>query len=417
MAENEAAGLGAMATVVDVSASKEVDASSSSIDNQGLVEEAEWAVEDFYSTVGVWQAVARKAAFKNVMTAFTAMFMVCVGIDMDSNDSATLGSAHAIFQIMTMLFFLVFSFDVAIRIQAFKRKSDILKVDSMLVFETILTALLFLYILLGIGIGGSPDNGMKLFLKLLYIWQLTRMARLVKEMPELLILVKGVFVAARSVFFTILLMAILLYCFSLCLRSFFGDTKFGERYFPTVPAGEWTLLLKLALFQGLGEFLEEAKEESVALTALLLVALLSIASVLFMCIGVLLEVIKMVSIKEKDVFVCKYLVAASKSIVRNAVGEECIDSGMNQVQIDKLFSNLQFLEFLTGCFKQSSFFSTGAMGLDLVDLKDLVLMQFESGKRVVTIKQLMGLVVELSGPNAATMKSMLRLRQCMSKQQ
>mmetsp|Transcript_108324 Transcript_108324/g.191872 ORF Transcript_108324/g.191872 Transcript_108324/m.191872 type:complete len:124 (+) Transcript_108324:3-374(+) len=119
--------------------------------------------------------------------------------------------------------------------------------------------------------------------------------------------------------------------------------------------------------------------------------------------------------KEKDIFVRNWLVSSSKQILITTLGEQCVSSGMCRGHIDILFANQQFLQLLTGWFKQASFFSTSSLGLDLVDLKEVACMQYELGKTVVTHKELMGMVVELTGPNAAITRSMLRLRQTMPK--
>jgi len=253
------------------------------------------------------------------------------------------------------------------------------------------------------------------FIRLLYLTQLGRIALLIRAMPELQILIKGMWVAMRSVFFTCCLEAMLLYVFSLILQALSRDTKFGEMYFPTVPKGEWTLLIHLTFFSGLGDFLENARQESAILMVVSIIGLMCMGSLVFMCIGVLLEVVHMVCMKEKDIFVRNWLVSSSKQILITTLGEQCVSSGMCRGHIDILFANQQFLQLLTGWFKQASFFSTSSLGLDLVDLKEVACMQYELGKTVVTHKELMGMVVELTGPNAAITRSMLRLRQTMPK--
>ena len=72
---------------------------------------------------------------------------------------------------------------------------------------------------------------------------MARMVRLLRAIPELLILVKAIFVASRAVFFTLLLLTILLYFFAIMFKQLADGSYLGEQYFSTVPASMASLLL------------------------------------------------------------------------------------------------------------------------------------------------------------------------------
>ena len=54
---------------------------------------------------------------------------------------------------------------------------------------------------------------------------------------RLVILVKGIFAAAKSVAFVILLLSLILYVFAIILRQLVFDSDIGQGYFRSVPVG------------------------------------------------------------------------------------------------------------------------------------------------------------------------------------
>merc|ERR1740130_1625889 len=83
------------------------------------------------------------------------------------------------------------------------------------------------------------DGGNSSVLKLFRMSRLTRMARMAKllrAMPELLILIKGIGVASRSVFYTLCLLAVVIYVFAVAFRQLTDNMEIGKKYFSSVPA-------------------------------------------------------------------------------------------------------------------------------------------------------------------------------------
>merc|ERR1719410_1978531 len=85
------------------------------------------------------------------------------------------------------------------------------------------------------------------------------MARLLRVVPELMILVKGMFAAVRSVFFTIILLFGLMYVFSIALRQLCGE-ELERRYFSSVPATFYILLMHGCLLDGPKEIADALKQ-------------------------------------------------------------------------------------------------------------------------------------------------------------
>merc|ERR1719183_2384679 len=81
---------------------------------------------------------------------------------------------------------------------------------------------------------GLGNASLLRLLRLLRLSRMARMARLLRSMPELLVLIKGMIAAIRSVFFTLLLLFLLLYVFSILFRQLTMESLIGEEKFPSI---------------------------------------------------------------------------------------------------------------------------------------------------------------------------------------
>merc|ERR1719149_7278 len=97
------------------------------------------------------------------------------------------------------------------------------------------------------GSGEAIQSGMNKMsvLRLARLLRLARMTRLAKAAPEMVTLLKGIFTALRSVFFTVVLLGILLFLFGIVFRNL--EDTYAELkplgYFQTVATSMWTLLV------------------------------------------------------------------------------------------------------------------------------------------------------------------------------
>merc|ERR1712187_638276 len=94
----------------------------------------------------------------------------------------------------------------------------------------------------GSSVGLSDASILRLF-RLLRLSRMARMARLLRALPELMILIKAIFVAFRSVFFTLCLLAILIYVFAIAFVQLTRGTCIGQKYFAKVPHAMLSLLM------------------------------------------------------------------------------------------------------------------------------------------------------------------------------
>merc|ERR1719502_1385382 len=161
-----------------------------------------------------------------------------------------------------------------------------------------------LIILLAMGGGGADMGGAGAvrLVRLMRLARMARLARLLRSMPELLILCKGMLASTRSVFFTMLLLFLQLYVFSILFRQLSDGTAIGADWFPSMTATANTLVVTGIFFDNAFEIQNYMVAEDMQhlLAAYYLFVLLSAFTVLNMLIGVLCEVIFTTADKEHE---------------------------------------------------------------------------------------------------------------------
>merc|ERR1719235_2437601 len=114
-----------------------------------------------------------------------------------------------------------------------------------------------------------------------------------------MILIKGMLAAARSVFFTLLLLMILLYVFAIAFVQLTNGMTCGQVYFKDVAFAMNTLWLFATLLENIPDLTYAILEESLLLVLLLdLFILIASLTVMNMLIGILCEVVSAVATSE-----------------------------------------------------------------------------------------------------------------------
>merc|ERR1712226_838190 len=111
--------------------------------------------------------------------------------------------------------------------------------------------------------------------------------RLIKALPELMILIRGMAAAARSVTLVMVLLSFIIFVFAVAFRQLTDGTPLGSDLFPTVPKTIATLLLQGLLPDQAGVVQDVAEYNLVYAFAVLLFILLAALTVMNMLIGVL----------------------------------------------------------------------------------------------------------------------------------
>jgi voltage-gated sodium channel len=272
------------------------------------LDEEVYDVSDFYWRQGFAQAVARSEAFINVTLAVIALNAVYLGIDADHNHADLLLEADIGFITCEYLFAVFFVFEWAFRFAAFQDKLDCLKdnwfkFDSFLVLLMVMETWVMPFLLPVIASGSKPPPTAPL--RLLRLLRLSRLVRLLRSLPDLIVIVKGMFAAMRAVSSSLLMILILIYVFAIVMHMFLAKDVLVEEYFATLPRCMWTLLMDGTLLSETGPLLGLLVHRGdfncvVAVTCFLIFILLASFTVMNMLIGILCEVVAGVAESEKE---------------------------------------------------------------------------------------------------------------------
>jgi len=182
-------------------------------------------VENFYYPTGFCQYVARHEYFINTMFFIIGLNCMYIGVDMDNNNADQLFDADWFFIIMENLFTLAFFFEWAIRILSFRTKANFRK-DFWMVFDFIMLMLMVgeTWIMAPV----SKATGATLPiptgpLRLLRMARLVRLSRLLKNVPELVTLSKGLVQGVRASAASIFMISLFIYIFAILLHSLLKD--------------------------------------------------------------------------------------------------------------------------------------------------------------------------------------------------
>eukprot|EP00927_Polykrikos_kofoidii_P047967 TRINITY_DN4222_c0_g2_i2.p1 TRINITY_DN4222_c0_g2~~TRINITY_DN4222_c0_g2_i2.p1 ORF type:complete len:1039 (+),score=228.95 TRINITY_DN4222_c0_g2_i2:49-3165(+) len=392
-----------------------VDAAAMKERVRQAIGKTEYNVCNLYKDVGVCQRVARSQFFEHGTLIVIALNALWLSIDTDKNKSPVLLQADLIFQVVEFAFCAYFFWEWSIRFAAFKTKRYAFTdrwfvFDSWLVIMMLLeTVVMSIFLHFSTGAqtagGGIMANAQVLRLvKLLRLTRMARMARLLRAMPELMILVKGMVVATRSVFFTLCLLVLILYVFGITFTQVTGDTEVGEIYFSTVANSMNTLLLYGCFGEDLPDVVNAVGAEHFFLAALLLLfVLLASLTVMNMLVGVLVEVVSVVSAVEKEELVVNFVKTQLQDLLKKLGWMEEADGG--DIQITKTeFQTLLATPEAARCLQ-----GVGVDVVGLVDFEDLI---FQDNDKI-SFCSFMETVLQLRGSNAATVKDIVDLRKSL----
>eukprot|EP00927_Polykrikos_kofoidii_P063116 TRINITY_DN57945_c0_g1_i1.p1 TRINITY_DN57945_c0_g1~~TRINITY_DN57945_c0_g1_i1.p1 ORF type:complete len:883 (-),score=181.63 TRINITY_DN57945_c0_g1_i1:52-2700(-) len=377
---------------------------------QNLVKK-EYNVADFYFKTGYAQSLARHPVFEQVTLAVIAFNAIWIWIDADFNTADTLMTAHPLFQVMEHSFCVFFTCELIIRFSAFEKKRNCCR-DRWYVFDSFLVTIMvaetwgFIAIAMMTGAqSGSSAFGDASVLRLFRLMRLTRMARMAKllwAMPELMILIKGMVVASRSVMFTLSLLMLVHYVIGIMFKQLTaGHPDIQAKYFSTVPHAMSSLMLYGCFGENMPEVVQEIGSKNLIYAFIFMMhVLLANLTVMNMLVGVLCEVVSVVSSVEKEQMVVNYV----KTKLMEMVQEFGIDEDQNH-QISKY-------EFQKLVLRPDAARVIQEVGVDVVGLVDFADFIFK-GDVELSFGDFMSVVLQLRGSNTATVKDIVDLRKYM----
>lgn len=358
-------------------------------------------VHDLYHTQGCVQAIAKSSLFDNITVFIVAVNAIWISIDIDLNTAVTLNQADMVFQVMENLFCVYFSTELMIRFLAFERKYSCL-FDAWFVFDFVLVLSMIAetWVVPGIlsamnGADKAPSANLTLLrmVRLVKLLRLTRITRLLRAVPELMIIVKAIGFAARSVLVFFLLWLIVIYFFAIVMRQLTDGTNIGQEWFPSVPDAMSTLLLN-GILPGQAEIVRKMGEGS-ALYWLVMVIFVLLASItiLYMLVGVLVEVVGVIASAEKEGITVSYVASSIRAKVESQ-GHSC-EIPFTKYELQQLLAEPDVCQLLTG------------VNVDVVVLMDMLDVVYEDIERTgesMSFEKLVMLLLAGRGGQVATVR-------------
>lgn len=377
----------------------------------------QYNVQDAYYKNGVFQAIARHQHFEYISLCMIALNACWIWVDTDLNSAAVVVQADAPFQVVEHIFCIFFTLEWFVRFMSFQQKREGFRdgwflFDSTLVTMMILETWVMSIIILCAGGATGGDLGNASVLRVARLLRLSRMARMVRlfrRCPELLILVKGIAAATRSVFFTLCLLIILLFIFGVAFRQLTDGLEMGKMYFGSVARSMYTLLISGAFMDNLGVVVKQVGAESVLCAVLFWIFVLSSSlTVMNMLIGVLCEVVSAVATSERETMMVNFVKDRMNTLFHK------LDTSCD--------GQLSREEFCTILEKPEAARLLEEVGVDVLGLVDQVDTIFteellpgvtEPVERQLSFVELMEVILDQRGGNKATVKHIVELRKTM----
>lgn len=271
-----------------------IDAEDMKARVRAAIGQPEYNVVDFYKTSGCCQQVARKRSFENITLAVIGLNAVWLAIDTDFNKPSDTTSPVFIFA--EHFFCLYFFVEWFLRFGAFRNKRDSLRdfwmvFDGSLMLVTVVETWLLQFVLWAAGAtdgGHSDSTGMIRLVRLLRIVRIARIARLLHHLPELLILVRAMVIATRAVFFSVILLVLVLYVFGIAFTQLAQGSPLADKYFGNIPDSMTTLLLNGIFLDSVSEVVVEIGRENLLFSFVFIwFILVGTLTVMNMLVGIL----------------------------------------------------------------------------------------------------------------------------------
>jgi len=381
----------------------------------------EYNVASLYHDTGFWQAVARHKLFDTGMLWVILLNTLWTAVDTDLNNADYVLQAPAYAQVVEHIFTVLMTGEVVVRFCAFKSKSIAMRdrsfiFDSSLVafqiFETWIMTFVILVFLQKNGDEGnygiSNTSVLRIF-RLMRIFRMARVARLLSAAPELLVLVKGVVSASRSVFLTLCLLFVVLFIFSVGLRQITKDTDLGEQYFGSIFDSMFSLFVYGTIPDQAGIIVDATNQQPMFGLVVLLYVFVAFLTVLNLLVGVIVQVVNVVSAVENEEIAVKDVRRRLMAAVENNV-----DSGWEGETTVLSRDDFQFLVTQPDIVRALASLRVDCVAL--LESEDIIFSTtslsggFPEPVESISFGEFMEVVMQMRGSNQATVKDMVQLR-------
>ncbi|CAK9082572.1 Ion_trans domain-containing protein [Durusdinium trenchii] len=374
----------------------------------------QYSVYDYYKDEGLMQRLARHPFFHNLTILVVIANSVWLGVDADLNTETILFNAHPAIIVGENFFCIYFTLEIIVRFLAFQRKLNAFK-DFWFSFDLFLALLIIVetwvtpvLLLLTGDLSGLPEGTVLLrLIRLVRLVRLTRLTRLLRSFPELMIIVKGLAFATRSVCVFSLLWAIITYAFAIIMRSLTEGSTIGTTFFKTVPESINTLLLP-AVFGANADVINAIAKDNPGLWPIMVffMALVSV-TIMYMLLGVLVDVIGAVASTEKQKIEITYIVGQLREELDklSIIPEDGVSRKM--YTIDMALDQLEFQKLVLEPGIVRVMHESGVNVEVLAEMLDLVWEDASKAgtqAKTFTFSELVNMVLGMRGSNPATVK-------------
>jgi hypothetical protein len=363
-------------------------------------------VADFYHRTGVFQYIARSNVFDRGTLVVICINAAWLSYDANENDMPDVWKSELQFIIAENIFCTYFAFELFIRFAAFSHKRNCLR-DGWFLFDSAMAALmvaetwvmpLFFFLLAS---SASVAPGVLGLARLLRLCRMARLARLLRAIPELMILIKGMFAAMRAVCTTLSLLFVVLYVFGLTCKQVADKEGTGAFLFRNVQSSMFTLLIHGAFVDDMRDLATDLENEWVMSILFFLFVLIGHLTIMNMLIGVLVEEVHQVATTEEEERILFYV-------------RDKLQAVMTQVDTDKggTISKQEFVRLFESEEAMSCLNDVGVDVETLVDLADEIYedAEDEMAENGLDFRKFMEIILELRGSNQARFKDVVELR-------
>lgn len=355
--------------------------------------------------------IANTVWFEWVTVAMILANIVWQCIDLELNDDVILYNAHWTVILIENLFCIFFSCELAVRLLSYPTVARGLK-DARFVFDVVLVVFMVTEVwvvspILAATTSAESSNvldktSVLRIGRVLRVLRTARMARLVAASPELLVLMKGMLMAIRSVFFTLVLLCIITYVFAITFMMLAKGSELENIHFRDTGAAMWILVSSIVL-PDQGRFLTELGSHGWEYGGIcILFTLISYLTVLNMLTGILVEVVKNVTAAEKEL---RDITVAQRTLLSLNSG-----SDLDDITDTSSISKHQFMMLLS---KPQAVKTLSSIGVDVLGTIDLIDVLYERDAPL-PFSTLMHHMLMLRGSNIATVKDMVDMRKFVS---
>jgi len=219
-----------------------------------------------------------------------------------------------------------------------------------------------------------------------------------------MIMIKGIIKATASVSYTLGLLLLITYVFSIALVQLSNGTEMKEEFFRSVPLGVYSLVIYATFLDDLSYFGDRVKAESTACLILCTrFVILASMTVMNMLVGVLCEVISAVAVEEKESMITDK--------VYEKFGEFC----------EKLDTNVNGLISWTE-FQQLAVLPDAIEALESVNIDPIGMIDFaedfffDDGQfKELSFPQFMDMLLDLRGGQDASLRDIMRLNKNLNR--